>query len=865
MPHWMLRTQVALSLLLLLVLTLGPGQLGGSHSLQNKAAPLSDGGVKSNQTPPFATSGGAHGPSSDQYGGSLGLPIDNSSGYFRTAQIDGRWWLVTPEGHAFWSMGVNSISPSVGSGATDSYAYYNAKQYPDLGAWYNLASQRLISWGFNTIGSWSDPALDGRGLVSTRLLDLTAGQMPRASSGFPDVFDPAFPPAVQQAVKANISDAAIHNPWLLGYFLDNELWWYHNGFYVAQPHNTVVENYIALPASAAGKRAWVNLLTSRYASIGALNAAWGSGYTSFNGNEATSLLNTTSITNPAADDNKDAFLRQIADRYYSVTSSSVRARDPNHLILGDRHLPPPQFRAVVEAAQPYIDVQSVNVYNRNFNYAAPDLTTVDQAGVWGNKPVLITEFTARAADSGQPNNFGSPGPILPTQDSRADAYRTFINELVKRPYVVGVHWFDYADDPAVGLRSDQSNNWGLVDATDRPYNSLVLRMADYNQHVYEQRVGQTVGAVPTPYYPRAFGKVFSSDPTFSWEGVSGVTTYTLQLSRRPDFADSRTYVATGTWLQLPDPLDTGRWYWRIRAWSDRPDGLAYTAAQPFYVYSVNTVATISDFESDADLASWRSDPSGAVSILGVGAGATSGTQAAQFGYTGQSNYDTLWAGAYKQPEGADFQPRDWSQYDFLALDVTNPSLAFPYPLVHSAIYNDDSSVAADWQAQVYPGNEHFAYQINTATKIDLTQIGHYLFGYRQAEAGRVLYVDNIRLLRVDHDSVAQPPINALAADSQRGSAVELDWVGYQPATTTVGYRIYASDASFDSVDGMKPVAQLDATAMHTRVRLAVSQTSGKALALTDGANYYFAVIPVDAWGNSGPLGPLTQAIPTSPF
>ena len=191
--------------------------------------------------------------------------------------------------------------------------------------------------------------------------------------------------------------------------------------YVAQPRNSVVENFIAQPASAAGKQAWIALLKSRYADIGALNSAWSSGYTSFDGNEPTSLLNTNSVTTAAADGDKDAFLRQIADQYYKVTTNAIRARDPNHLILGDRHLPPPQYKAVIEAAQPYVDVNSINLYNRNFNFSSPDLSSVDQAGVWGNKPVLITEFTARAADSGLPSNFGNPGPILPTQDGRADA------------------------------------------------------------------------------------------------------------------------------------------------------------------------------------------------------------------------------------------------------------------------------------------------------------------------------------------------------------------------------------------------------------------------------------------------------------
>jgi hypothetical protein len=31
------------------------------------------------------------------------------TGYFRTARIDGRWWLVDPDGHPFFSNGVNHV------------------------------------------------------------------------------------------------------------------------------------------------------------------------------------------------------------------------------------------------------------------------------------------------------------------------------------------------------------------------------------------------------------------------------------------------------------------------------------------------------------------------------------------------------------------------------------------------------------------------------------------------------------------------------------------------------------------------------------------------------------------------------------
>jgi hypothetical protein len=49
----------------------------------------------------------------DKFGGwNKGLAF-KASGFFRTEKRDGRWYLVTPEGHPFYSLGVNTISPQV--------------------------------------------------------------------------------------------------------------------------------------------------------------------------------------------------------------------------------------------------------------------------------------------------------------------------------------------------------------------------------------------------------------------------------------------------------------------------------------------------------------------------------------------------------------------------------------------------------------------------------------------------------------------------------------------------------------------------------------------------------------------------------
>ena len=48
----------------------------------------------------------------EQYGGWIGLRFDDT-GFFRLEEAKGRWWLVTPQGNAFLSFGLNHVEPGL--------------------------------------------------------------------------------------------------------------------------------------------------------------------------------------------------------------------------------------------------------------------------------------------------------------------------------------------------------------------------------------------------------------------------------------------------------------------------------------------------------------------------------------------------------------------------------------------------------------------------------------------------------------------------------------------------------------------------------------------------------------------------------
>ena len=164
----------------------------------------------------------------------------------------------------------------------------------------------------------------------------------------------------------------------------------------------------------------------------------------------------------------------------------MRAADPNHLVLGARVVSVLTPAEVPAAAGPWVDVFSVNYYF----YLDGMVEALQQA--WGplvpvdgwlkayadlsGRPVLITEFSFRAADGGVPGSYPPIYPTFDTQQQRADAFEGYATACQQSPWIVGHHWFQYADEPAGGRFDGEDSNFGLVDNADQPWAALTGRM-----------------------------------------------------------------------------------------------------------------------------------------------------------------------------------------------------------------------------------------------------------------------------------------------------------------------------------------------------------------------------------------------------
>jgi hypothetical protein len=153
--------------------------------------------------------------------------------YRDTTKIYEKWWFVDPEGHLFFSLGVNASPPP---------------SVDDIEEWADATARRLKEWCFNTLAAWSHEAMHHRGIPHTRVLFLGSSTYWRAwwlrtlwcndNPGQPnglcsdpnqdvaDVFDPLFRWYAFEQAKQEIQDRGqADDPWLLGYFTDNEWLW----------------------------------------------------------------------------------------------------------------------------------------------------------------------------------------------------------------------------------------------------------------------------------------------------------------------------------------------------------------------------------------------------------------------------------------------------------------------------------------------------------------------------------------------------------------------------------------------------------------------------------------------------------------
>jgi hypothetical protein len=303
-----------------------------------------------------------------KFGGSANGPKLRASGFFRTEKVGGKWWLVDPEGHLFFSHGIDCVRMMDATpieereawfenfpGADPKFAGFRSRGFALKGHYagrnpecFSFAAanlmrkygadyvaqypavvhRRLRSWGLNTVANWSDartyltrqtPYTDTIGSHGAKQIEGSEGYWGK----FPDVFDPSFQQSIRTAMQAKKGKSA-GDPWCIGYFSDNEMSW--------GDETSLALATLKSPPQQAAKSAFLTDLKATYTEIGKLNAAWGTDHASWE-----ALAASRSTPEPAkAKPDLVAFYRRSAEAYFEGVKAAIKSVAPNQLYLGCR-------------------------------------------------------------------------------------------------------------------------------------------------------------------------------------------------------------------------------------------------------------------------------------------------------------------------------------------------------------------------------------------------------------------------------------------------------------------------------------------------------------------------------------------------
>ena len=507
----------------------GPLETGAARETQTTRAPdtsFRSGPTSSNTSPEF-----------DEFGGLISVRSPRGgTGYFRLEKFGDRWMLVTPAGHAFWYLGVAAVGAGPGKDeAGKSYDDYMHAKYGNGEAgnavWAAQTKKRLLSWGFNSLGMWESPlarpygnggrnpvkpylpflhahvlfakeSMIGRDKIPSPVKNLRAGLL--NGGEFPDLFDPGFEAYAFATMKADRQYVTggirieRESPWVVAYLSDESDDF--NGFNSTDaPHPgwaaLAAAPYQQIPKyrdpKVYTKFAIRDFLERRYnENLAALNAAWGSSYTSWKSEGGygvgTGLLDEDGRRHkwmgsqwrllgetPQMQKDLDDFLYLISQRYFKVCHDAIRSVDKNHLYFGIVSLTVDTPKPVILGARDYVDAFVASLHHIDDRAPMKDKPPVPDFYNLTRKPILAASLFITAEPNSGLHNFRKPEPqyfaSFDTQEERAEFYANYLQEILNLRGddgvypVIGFHWWALTDDWGVHV------NLGMITLRDNAY------------------------------------------------------------------------------------------------------------------------------------------------------------------------------------------------------------------------------------------------------------------------------------------------------------------------------------------------------------------------------------------------------------
>ncbi|MFP4107432.1 MAG: hypothetical protein ACLFVU_15295 [Phycisphaerae bacterium] len=424
-----------------------------------------------------------------KFGGWTGGPEFEATGFFYVTQdADGRWWYADPEGLPFWSVGSTGVRYTddteyesrrfmfedlpdpdqtwdevyTGNGTIRFYCLNILRKYGSLEGWRDRMIRRWKKFGYNTIANWSSEIMmDQKEIPHVRTLATKGPADCKCHGSHYDVFDDRWAEFFEEECRTQAAPQK-DNPWVIGYFVDNEKGWRN------------------LPLLNAGsdceiRNVWLQIARDRFASVEELNASFGTEFS--NWDDVKQMTDEDLPCEGLALELRHQLEDLYVETYFRRIRNILKKHDPNHLYMGCRYVQNLPRDEIVQIAGKYCDVLSVNCYS-----LIPDREKFQRWHDLSGRPIQMGEH--QLAQYG-PRQLPPLWPSFNAEERRK-FYPAYDRAFAQMPFSVGSHWFQTTDQAISGRPSNGENQIiGIVDVTDQFHQELVAAVREITANVYE--------------------------------------------------------------------------------------------------------------------------------------------------------------------------------------------------------------------------------------------------------------------------------------------------------------------------------------------------------------------------------------------
>lgn len=301
--------------------------------------------------------------------------------YFTLDNRKDHWWLISPEGKPFFSIGLNHIDPASLHYPENIHIWRDTYK-GSMTRWIKRSVKpNLKKWGFNSVGwvqevtvrqwrhsrSFTHEEYQALDMPYCHLLPFTETHQWEQHTRHYDFFSKEWEEWCDYVARSHCAELS-EDPKLIGYFYSDCPTWIHE-----RPHNS-----------------WRGPIFDP------------------------ERLSTEEGRNE---------LKKIAHQYYKTTHDAIRRYDKNHLILGDRYeANAPIAMEVIDSALPFVDVLS-------FQDFQDPVAHLDEWHKKTGKPVLLAD-AARMKWNTKPGEFTR---------NKGTWYAEVLESLHNNPGCIGFH------------------------------------------------------------------------------------------------------------------------------------------------------------------------------------------------------------------------------------------------------------------------------------------------------------------------------------------------------------------------------------------------------------------------------------------